>query len=144
LRTLLVGTWLAVALTGCVSTPHYRTTKAVNTALTGACLAAQLSPCTIESSEADKAKAAEARAAALRSNAQRSSTAADLDAARRSSCLTDTGPRLPVSQSECANYGKTYSGDQLTVTGRENASPAPATLDPAAGHDTLEDAARPN
>jgi hypothetical protein len=113
LRTLLVGIWLAVALTGCVSTPHHRTTTAVNTALTGACLAAQLSPCTIESSEADKAKAAEARAAALRSNAQRSSTAADLDAARRASCLTDTGPRLPVSQSECANYGKTYSSDKL-------------------------------
>jgi hypothetical protein len=55
LRPLLVGTCLAVALTGCVSTPHSRTTKAVNTALTGACLAVQLYPCTIESSEDSKA-----------------------------------------------------------------------------------------
>ena len=104
LRLLLLGTSLAVALTGCVDTPHPRTTKAVNTALTGACLAAQLYPCTIESSEADKSKATEARAAAVRASAQRDSTAADQDAARRSSCLTDTGPRLPVSSSQCATY----------------------------------------
>jgi hypothetical protein len=144
LRPLLLGTCLAVALTGCVSTPHHRTTKAVNTALTGACLVAQLSACTIESSEADKSKATEARAAAVRSNAQRNSTAADQDAARRSSCLTDTGPRLPVSSSECATYGKTYTSNDLRVTGRENVGAAPATLDPTAGHDTLEGAARPN
>ena len=144
LRPLLLGTWLAVALTGCVSTPHHRTTKAVNTALTGACLVAQLSPCTIESSEADKTKATEARAAAVRSNAQRNSTAADQDAARRSSCLTDTGPRLPVSSGECATYGKTYSSNDLRVTGRENVGAAPATPDPTAGHYTLEDAARHN
>jgi len=103
LRPLLVGTCLALALTGCVITPHSRTTKAVNTALTGACLAARLYPCTIESSEADKAEATEARAAAVRANAQRDSDAADQDAARRSSCLTDTGPRLPVSSGQCAD-----------------------------------------
>jgi hypothetical protein len=47
--------------------------------------------------------------------------AADQDAARRSSCLTDTGPRLPVSSGQCATYGRTYSGKDLSVTGRENA-----------------------
>jgi hypothetical protein len=102
LRLLSLGTCLAaVALTGCVSTPHPRTTKAVNTALTGACLVAQLYPCTIESSEADKSKTAEAKAAAVRASAQRDSTASDKDAALRSSCLTDIGPRLPVSSSQC-------------------------------------------
>lgn len=107
LRPLLLGTCLAMALAGCVHTPHDRTTKAVNTALTGACLAAQLSPCTIEQSQAEKSKANEARAAAVRDNAKRDSTAADQEAARRSSCLTDTGPRLPVSSSQCASYGAT-------------------------------------
>jgi hypothetical protein len=104
LRLRLLGTCFAVVLAGCVSTPHPRTTKAVNTALTGACLAAQLYPCTIEASEAEKSKTTEAKAAAVRASAQRDSTAADQDAARRSSCLTDTGPRLPVSPSQCATY----------------------------------------
>jgi hypothetical protein len=141
LRPLLLGTCLAVALTGCVSTPHPRMTKAVNTSLTGACLAARLYPCTIESSEADKSKTTEARAAAVRAGAQRDSTAADQDAARRSSCLTDTGPRLPVSSSECATYGKAYSSNDLSVTGRENVGATPTGT---AGHDTLEGAARPD
>ena len=103
----LFGTFLAVALTGCVSTTPDRMEKAVNTALTGYCLAIQLAPCTIETSEADKKKATEARAAAIRASAQRDSTAADQEAARRSSCLTDTGPRLPVSSGQCATYAAT-------------------------------------
>jgi hypothetical protein len=111
LRPLLLGTCLAVALTGCIIEPHDHATKTVNTALTGACLAAQLYPCTIESSEADKSKASEAKAAAARAKAQRDSTATADDAARRSSCLTDTGPRLPVSSSQCATYGITSSGN---------------------------------
>lgn len=105
MRMLWFGTCLAVALAGCIDQPQNRTTKAVNTALTGACLAAQLYPCTIESSEPGKSKASEAKAAAVRAKAQRDSTAANEDAVRRSSCLTDTGPRLPVSSSQCANYG---------------------------------------
>jgi hypothetical protein len=113
LRPLFLGTCLATLLTGCISTPHYRTTKAVNTALTGACLAAQLYPCTIEPSEAEKSNATEATAATVRAKAQRDSTAADQDAARRSSCLTDTGPRLPVSSSQCATYGRTYPGNDV-------------------------------
>jgi hypothetical protein len=113
LRPLLLGTCLAVALTGCISInePHNHAEKTVNTALTAACLAAQLSPCMIEPSAADKSKATEAKAAALRGKAQRDSTGADEDAARRSSCLTDIGPRLPVSSSQCATYGTTYSGN---------------------------------
>jgi hypothetical protein len=112
-RMLLLGTCLAVALTGCfsINQPHNHAEKTVNTVLTGACLAAQLAPCTIEPSKADEEKATEAKAAAVRAKAQRDSTAADEDAARRSSCLTDTGPRLPVSSSQCATYGTTYSGN---------------------------------
>jgi hypothetical protein len=107
LKPLLFGTCIVVALAGCATatTAHDHTEKAVNTALTGACLAAQLAPCTIERSEADKSRVADAKAAAVRASAKRDSAAADLDAARRSSCLTDTGPRLPVSSGECASYG---------------------------------------
>jgi len=109
LRPLVLGICLVVALTGCIisTTRHTGTPKAVNTALTGACLAAQLYPCAIESTEAEKSKATEAKAAAVRAHAQRDSVAADQDAVRRSSCLTDVGPRLPVSSSQCAAYGPT-------------------------------------
>ena len=101
-RSLVIGSCLALLVTGCVTTPHARVAKAVNTALTGVCLATQLPPCTIESAEADKANATEARAAAVRARAQHDSTAANQEAARRSSCFADVGPRLPVSSSECA------------------------------------------
>jgi hypothetical protein len=106
LRPLLFGTCVAVALTGCfsINQPHSHAEKTVNTALTAACLAAQLSPCTIEPSAADKSKATEAKAATVRVKAQRDSSAADEEAARRSSCLTDVGPRLPVSSTQCATY----------------------------------------
>jgi hypothetical protein len=107
LRLPLIGICLAVTLTGCIIEPHNNTTKAVNTAMTGACLAAKLYPCTIEPSTADKSKASEAKAASVRADAQRGSTTVNQDAARRSSCLTDTGPRLPVSSTQCADYGGT-------------------------------------
>jgi hypothetical protein len=106
LRALLIGTCLVIALTGCITEPHNGVTKAVNTALTAACLAARLSPCTIERSKADRSKATEASAAAVRAKAQRDSTASDEEAARRSSCLSDTGPRLPVSSTQCATYSR--------------------------------------
>jgi len=109
LRSLLPATCVALTLAGCIYTPHHRTTKAVNTALTGACLAARLYPCTIEPSEADKSHAVEAKASATRATVQRESTAADREVASRSSCLTDDGPRLPVSASQCANYGPVAS-----------------------------------
>jgi hypothetical protein len=109
LKLLLLETCLVGALAGCAvaTTPHDHPQKVVNTALTGACLAAQLPPCTIQRSQAEKDKAADAKAAAVRAGVQRDSAAADLEAARRSSCLTDTGPRLPVSSGECASYGVT-------------------------------------
>ena len=105
LRPILLGTCLAITLAGCITQPRNPAQKAVNTALTGACLAAQLSPCRIQPSEPDRSNATEARAAAVRAKAQRDSIAANQDAARRSSCLTDTGPRLPVSSNQCAAYG---------------------------------------
>lgn len=113
LKPLLLGTCLVVALAGCIAEPRNRTTKAVNAAMTGACLAAQLYPCTPESSAAEKSKATETKASAVRVRAQRDSAAADRDSARRSSCLTDTGPRLPVSSDQCATYGATGSSNNL-------------------------------
>jgi len=108
LRPLLLGACLTVTLTACTTDPVNlnHTTKVVNTALTGACLAAQLPPCTIQPSEPAKSQAIEARAAAVRAKAKRDSVAANEDAVRRSSCLTDTGPRLPVSSNQCASYGR--------------------------------------
>src|SRR3984893_11448775 len=107
LRWPLIGICLAVTLTGCITEPHNRTTKAVNTAMTGACLAARLYPCTIEPTAAEKSIATEDKAASVRADAQRNSTTVNQDAARRSPCLTDEGPRLPVSSAQCANYGGT-------------------------------------
>ena|ERR1700761_3804191 len=95
LRPLFLGTCLATVLSGCVSLPHHKT--------------AQLYPFVPQpSSAADKA-ATEAKAAAVRTNAQRDSTAANEATARRASCTTDTGPRLPVSSSQCAPYGSMNS-----------------------------------
>lgn len=125
LRPLLLATCLAVALTGCITRPHNNRTTAVNTALTGACLAAQLYPCSIESSEADKSKATETKAAAVRAKAQHDSTAADQDAARRSSCLTDVGPRLPVSSNQCAAYGTAPTDRETPAASQETAAGAP-------------------
>ena len=102
-----------MVLTGCLTQPHTPTQKAVNTALTGACLAARLTPCTIAPSEAENSHATEAKAASVRAQAQRDSVAANDDAVRRSSCMTDTGPRLPVSSSDCAAYGMPSSGNDV-------------------------------
>ena len=107
LRLPLIGICLAVTLTACITEPRNPTTKAVNTAMTGACLAAKLYPCTIESTAAEKSKATEDKAASVRADAQRNSTTVNQDAVRRSSCLTDEGPRLPVSSAQCATYGGT-------------------------------------
>ena len=110
LRPLWVGTCLAVALTGCFVGPR---SKAVNTAMTGACLAAHLYPCTPQPSAREKSKDNEKQAAAVRASAQRESATADQDSARRSSCLTDTGPTVPVSSDQCATYGATGPGNKF-------------------------------
>src|SRR3569833_876616 len=109
LRSVLLGACLAVALTGCTTQPYNRTTKAVNTALTGACLVAQLYPCSIESSEPGKSKANEARAASIHAKAQRDSMAANEDAAHQTTNQTKTDPRLPVSSDQCATYGLAHA-----------------------------------
>jgi len=104
LRPLLLATCLTLTLSGCIFLPHYQQRKNVNTALAAACVAARLGPCTIQPSAAEKSRAIEADASAVRAQAQRDSTAANEEAARRSSCLTDEGPRLPVSSAQCAAY----------------------------------------
>jgi len=53
------------------------------------------------------------------------------NAALRSWCLTDTGPRVPLSPGQCAAYGNSYSGKDLQQTGHENIAPALQILDPS-------------
>jgi hypothetical protein len=104
-RALIAAAGLLTLLTACVSGPgHQQRNKTVNTALTGACLAAQFVPCTIAASADDKAKAYEAKAASVRAGAQQEASAASRDAAQRSSCLNEEGPRLPVQPSQCSAY----------------------------------------
>lgn len=99
---------LLTLLTACVGVPyesgHQQRDKTINTALTAACLATQLSPCTIAPSADAKASAKEAKAASVRAGAQQQANAASKDAAQRSSCLTEDGPRLPVQPSQCSAY----------------------------------------
>jgi hypothetical protein len=104
-KPLVWAVGLLMLLTACVSDPdHPQREKNVNTALTGACLATQLAPCTIAPSADTKASANEAKAAAVRATAQQKADAASKDAAQRSSCLTETGPRLPVEPGQCSAY----------------------------------------
>jgi hypothetical protein len=109
-RVLAAAVGLMFLLTACVWGPwgpdHQQRDKTVNTALTGACLAAQLSPCTIAESPAAKASAKEAKAASVRAGAQQDANAASQDAAQRSSCLTDVGPTLPMKPGQCVAYGQ--------------------------------------
>jgi hypothetical protein len=95
---------LLALLTACVSGPYPQRNKSVNSALTSACLVAQLAPCTIAASADAKASANEAHAASVRATAQQKADAASKDAVQRSSCLTETGPRLPVQPSQCSAY----------------------------------------
>jgi hypothetical protein len=104
-RALAAAVGLLTLLTACVSGPyHQQRNKTINTALTGACLAARLAPCTIASSAEAEASGKETKAASVRAGAQQEANAARKDAAERSSCLTDDGPRLPVQQSQCSAY----------------------------------------
>jgi hypothetical protein len=103
-KPLVWAVGLLALLTACVSGPYPQRNKNVNTALTAACLAAVLPPCTIEPSADAKAGAKEAKAASVRATAQQNADAASKDAAQRSSCLTETGPRLPVQPSQCSAY----------------------------------------
>lgn len=130
-RQFLTGACVLAALGGCVGGPHTHRNNATNAALTGACLATSLPPCQIATPPDTRAQKNEAKAAATRAEAQRTATAATQDAVQRSSCLTDTGPRLPLSPGQCAAYGNSYSGKDLQQTGHENVAPALQTLDPS-------------
>jgi hypothetical protein len=105
-KPLVWAVGLLALLTGCVSGPYPSRNRTVNTALTGACLVAQLAPCTIAASADAKASANEAHAASVRAAAQQKADAASKDTAQRSSCLTETGPRLPVQPSQCSAYAQ--------------------------------------
>ena len=131
-RQFLTGACILTALAGCVGGPHTHSNNATNAALTGACLATSLPPCEVSTPADVKEQKNEAKAAAIRADAQRAANAATQDAVQRSSCLTDTGPRLPLSPGQCAGYGKSYSGEDLRQTGHEeNLARALQTLDPS-------------
>jgi hypothetical protein len=130
-RQILTGACLLAAVAGCVSSGHTHKDNVSNAALTGACLATSLPPCDISTPPDTRAQRNEAKAAATRAEAQRTANAATQDAVQRSSCLTDTGPRLPLSPGQCAAYGNAYSGKDLQQTGHENVAPALQTLDPS-------------
>ena len=105
-KSLVWAVGLMALLTACVTGLYPQRNKTVNTALTGASLAAQLAPCTIAASADAKASANEAHAASVRATAQQKADAASKDAVQRSSCLTETGPRLPVQPSQCSAYAR--------------------------------------
>jgi hypothetical protein len=130
-RQFLTAACLLAALAGCVNGPQTHKSSATNTALTGACLVTSLPPCEISTPPDVKAQRNEAKAAATRAEAQRTANAATQDAVRRSSCLTETGPRLPLSPGQCASYGNSYSGQELQQTGRADVAQALRTLDPS-------------
>jgi hypothetical protein len=130
-RQFLTGACLLAAVAGCVSGGHTHKDNVSNAALTGACLATSLPPCEISTPPDVKAQKAEAKATATRAEAQRTANAATQDAVQRSSCLTDTGPRLPLSPGQCAAYGDSFTGKNLQQTGHENVAPALQTLDPS-------------
>ncbi|MDB6089667.1 MAG: hypothetical protein JWN85_2451 [Gammaproteobacteria bacterium] len=81
----------------------------LRTFVTGACLAALLAACATNREAATPAKAA----------------------AAPSSCLTETGPRVPLKSGRCAAYGRSYSGAQINQTGQQNAGEALQMLDPS-------------
>jgi hypothetical protein len=132
-RQFLTGACLLAALGGCVNGngPYTHKSNATNTALTGACLVTSLPPCEISTPPDVKAQRNEAKAAATRAEAQRTANVATQDAVRRSSCLTETGPRLPLSPGQCASYGNSYSAKDLEQTGHADLAPALRTLDPS-------------
>jgi hypothetical protein len=130
-RQFLTGACVLAALGGCVAGGHTQKDNVTNAALTGACLATSLPPCEVSTPADVRAQKNEAKAAATRADAQRTANAATQDAVQRSSCLTDTGPRLPLSPGQCAAYGNAYSGKDLQQTGHENLAPALRTLDPS-------------
>jgi hypothetical protein len=130
-RQFLTGACLLAALGGCVNGPHTHKNNATNSALTGACLVTSLPPCEISTPPDVKAQRNEAKAAAIRAEAQRTANVATQDAVRRSSCLTDTGPTVPLSPGQCAGYGNSYSAKDLQRTGHEDVAQALRALDPS-------------
>jgi hypothetical protein len=63
--------------------------------------------------------------------ATRNPASASVAAARPSSCLTQTGSRIPPTGTFCASIGRSYSQQDIELTGHTNAAGALALLDPA-------------
>jgi hypothetical protein len=46
-------------------------------------------------------------------------------------CVADTATRIPMRPGECVAFGRTYSQDDIKITGRTDVGQALSTLDPA-------------
>jgi hypothetical protein len=83
--------------------------------LTGACLAALAAACT--TAPATRAGTSEAAAAA---------------GTQSTSCLKETGSRLPPRPGRCAGFGQSYSSEDIDRTGRvDDVGAALQMLDPS-------------
>jgi uncharacterized lipoprotein len=80
----------------------------------GACLIATLAACVTDNGQSRK---------------RSSATAADTSVT--GACLTDSGPRPPLSQAQCPAHGRSYSGKELQQTGEVNVGEALRMLDPS-------------
>ena len=58
-------------------------------------------------------------------------TSALLAPARTRGCVPDTATRIPVTQAECAGFGRTYTQEDLLRTGAADTGQALRLLDPA-------------
>jgi hypothetical protein len=47
------------------------------------------------------------------------------------SCLHETGSALPPSNTGCSGFGRSYSSEDISRTGKTNAGPALQLLDPS-------------
>jgi hypothetical protein len=82
--------------------------------LIGVCLAASLAACT--------------SAPTTRADAKDAARVAET---QRTSCLKETGTRLPPPPGQCAAFGRSYSSEEMDRTGRTDAGAALQMLDPS-------------
>jgi len=52
-------------------------------------------------------------------------------AATNPNCLTETGSRIPVNDGNCSGFGRSYTSDDITRTGKTSAAEALQLLDPS-------------
>ena len=81
--------------------------------LLGACLVLPLAACTTPSATREPPKSA------------------SLAPARTRGCVPDTATRIPVKETDCAGFGRTYTQQDLQRTGQPDTAQALRLLDPS-------------